>query len=230
MKQLGLSIPLRDHADFSNYHVSRQNNEAVQAVQQLIADGRGLVFVHGNSLSGRTHLLQAACIKAQSCLGSALYLPLQDLATTAAPGILSGLDSVGLIAVDDVHCIAGQAAWEEALFHLYNRCLQSQQALLFSADVSPQKLALSLPDLRSRLTAALIYKLNPLSDQDKKACLSLRAANLGLQLSEEVAQYILLRADRNMANLMATVVRLDQETLSQRRKLTIPFVKQVMGW
>ena len=204
--------------------------EAVEVARRLASDADGQVLLHGEAKSGRSHLLEAACLLAHSKQRNALYLPMKTLSTTATADLFDGLESIPLLALDDVDCLAGKPAWEEALFHLYNRGRQSRQSLLLSSASAPTHIPFLLKDIHSRLGAALVYKLHGLDDAGKQGCLKLRAANLGLTLSNEVANYILLRSSRDLKSLVSTIETLDRETLSEKRKLTVPFVKKIMGW
>jgi DnaA family protein len=91
-------------------------------------------------------------------------------------------------------------------------------------------LPVQLADLKSRLTLALVFQLRPLSDEDKLRALQLRASRRGLHLTDEVGRFILSRNTRSMDALFDMLERLDQASLQARRKLTIPFVKEIMGW
>ncbi len=59
---------------------------------------------------------------------------------------------------------------------------------------------------------------------------SARSARRGLSLSDEVASFIVTRAPRDLAGLMEMLDRLDRASLARKRGLSIPFVKQVLGW
>ena len=60
--------------------------------------------------------------------------------------------------------LAKEAAWEEALFHCFNRLREKEHKLLICADQNPAQLAIELPDLRSRLATGLIYQLPSMTD------------------------------------------------------------------
>ena len=81
-----------------------------------------------------------------------------------------------------------------------------------------------------RLTLALVFQLQSLSDEDKLRALQLRASRRGLQLSDEVGRFILTRGTRSMSALFELLERLDQASLQAQRKLTIPFLKATLGW
>lgn len=124
---------------------------------------------------------------------------------------------------------AGDELWEMAIFDLYNRILESGKTrLLITGDRPPRQLNLGLPDLASRLDWGQIYKLQPLSDEDKLQALQLRARLRGFELPEDVGRFLLKRLDREMRTLFMTLDQLDRASITAQRKLTIPFVKEIL--
>ncbi|MER2890704.1 DnaA inactivator Hda, partial [Escherichia coli] len=100
--------------------------------------------------------------------------------------------------------------------------------LLITGDRPPRQLNLGLPDLASRLDWGQIYKLQPLSDEDKLQALQLRAKQRGFELPEDVGRFLLKRLDREMRTLFDTLDQLDRASITAQRKLTIPFVKDIL--
>jgi DnaA family protein len=135
---------------------------------------------------------------------------------------------VALICLDDLHHIAGHLEWEEAIFHLYNRVDEARGCIIIGAKDLPKAIHIKLPDLVSRLSWAMIYKLHTLTDHDKLAVLTMRANRRGIHLSEEVAKYILTHCSRHMGALFNALDILDKASLAAQRRLTIPFVKEIL--
>ena len=117
-----------------------------------------------------------------------------------------------------------------ALFQIYNWLRDSGKRLLITANCSPRQLNCHLDDLKSRLTWGGVFHLERLSDEELVDALQQRSNFRGMPLSDELALYIIHRAPRDAAVIFAVLERLDSLTLEQKRKLTIPFVKRVMGW
>lgn len=229
--QLPLNIALPPENNFANFFVAERNQEAVAALQRLAqCEVAGVAWLYGDSGSGCSHLLEAACLQARQKQRSIAYLPLRDLSGSDPDAVLDDLEQVDLLCLDDVHCLQGRETWQQALFHLHNRLQQSGAVLLLSADRAPLRCHFELRDLASRLNSALVYRVHALDDADKTACLKLRAQNAGLQVSTEVCEFILRRGERSVQALCQVVTRLDHASLAAKRKLTVPFVKQVMGW
>ena len=118
-----------------------------------------------------------------------------------------------------------------AIFNLYNRITESGKTrLLITGDRPPRQLNLGLPDLASRLDWGQIYKLQPLSDEDKLQALQLRARLRGFEMPEDVCRFLLKRLDREMRSLFMTLDQLDHASITAQRKLTIPFVKEILSF
>ncbi len=128
---------------------------------------------------------------------------------------------------DDLQVVIGKREWEEALFVLYKPRPSRKATLLIGANAPPLQLNYLLPDLKSRLSSGLIFQIQELSDEEKISALRLRAQLRGLELSEEVGEYLLLRrAPRELPKLIALLEELDRASLIAQRKLTVPFVKE----
>jgi len=225
--QLTLGIRLNDSASFANYFPGR-NAEVVNHLRACAHGDNNLpVLVWGVPGSGKTHLLHAACHAATARAEHPAYLPMRD-ALLWSPDLLEGLESCALVCVDDVDAVAGQPAWEEALFHLYNRVTEQGHCLVLSACAPPAELKLNLPDLASRLAWGLVLHLEALDENDKLAALQLRARQRGFELPIDVAQFLLRRCPRDTPSLFALLDRLDQASLAAQRKLTIPFVRELI--
>lgn len=231
-QQLSLGVNLNDDATFENFYAPTATHNAMvlQGLRQQV-DGSGEAFVYlwGSPGCGLTHLLQAACHQAQRLGLSVQYLPLRDLAGYAPDELFVGLESVDLVCLDCLPAVAGRPDWELAIFNLYNRLRDEGKRLLVAAEHGPRELALTLEDLRSRLQWGLTYQVHSLSDDDKQLALQLRARARGLELSDDVAQYIIQRLPRDTNELFWQLQRLDHASLAEQRKLTIPFVKKVLS-
>ena len=228
-RQLALGVSLDDNAKFANFYTSAPNRQLVNTLENLLPnESDDFVYLWGSESAGRTHLLQALC-HATTVNESAIYLPLKDKARYS-PEILRGIDSLALICLDDLEYILGEREWEQELFTAFNAIKESKACLVVSANSAPHQLQIELPDLKSRLHSGLTYQVHELNDDDKLAALQLRAGNRGLDMPETVASYILQRSNRSLAALMQILDELDCRSLEEKRRLTLPLVKDVMGW
>ena len=228
--QLPLSVQLRDDATFASFYSGR-NGALVNLLDMDSADMdcEQFIYLYGPRGAGCSHLLQAACHQVDRQSGRSIYLPMKEL-LYHSPKLLEGIERLQLVCLDDIGEVAGNAQWEEALFDLFNRLRDSQTRFLVAANNPPRALGIDLPDLLSRLGWGLVFQVYPLAGDDKIAALKLRARHRGFDLSDEVARFIIHRGARDMGSLFALLHKLDSASLRAKRKLTIPFIKEVMRW
>jgi DnaA family protein len=97
-----------------------------------------------------------------------------------------------------------------------------------SAVTAPRASGIALADLRSRMQRLATFQLRGLDDAARMEALQLRARHRGLELPDETARYLMSRSRRDMRSLYELLDRLDLEALRAQRRLTIPFVKDVL--
>lgn len=203
-------------------------DEAIAALRALAAGSGGSLYLCGAGGSGKTHLALAACAEAEAHGRPAAYL-----AAAAAAGrlheALEGLPGHGLVAIDGLDAVAGDRGDEVALFDFHNRVHDAGGALLYTAAQPPGALPLMLPDLRSRLSQCARIVLAPLDDDGRREVLRRRAERRGLQVDAAAIDWLLRRADRDLASLTALLDTLDRASLAAQRRVTVPFLREVLG-
>jgi DnaA family protein len=227
MSQLALGIFLRDDATFNNFYAESNSQLCVGLKASSSGEGERFHYLWGSTGVGRTHLLQACCHHASQFDLRSVYLPMNDI-LQLSPHCLDDLESLALVCIDDIHLIARNSVWEEAFFHFYNRMQFTSTRLVVAAGCAPADLGLSLRDLSSRLSACLVFHMHGLSDEGKLRALQMHAKTRGLDLPNDVGQFVLRRCLRDMSTLCAVLDKLDEASLAAQRKLTVPFVKSVL--
>jgi DnaA family protein len=100
--------------------------------------------------------------------------------------------------------------------------------MVLAASVAPRTPSWRLPDLASRLTAAVVWRLRTLDDHERREALQLHARERGFALSDEVVTFVMKRLRRDMVSLSAFLERLDRSSLAAQRRITVPFVKTLL--
>ena len=224
-EQQALPFALGERGTFRHF-VAGRNGELVERLRKLgRASGNAFdcVWLFGDPGTGKTHLLQAVC----NDQANAAYVPAREIPTE--DDSIEAYGKFDTVTVDDVPEWLGARASERPLMSLYNVLRERHARLVVTAHRSPRDLEFALPDLGSRLRAAACYRLAPLDDRDKLRLLAGVARERGFELPEEVAQFLLVRTSRDQRELLGVLDRLDQASLAQGRRLTIPFVKQTLG-
>ncbi len=227
MQQLALDLQPPATLAFEGFRTGR-NGELVGLLRAMAAgEGEPYLFFWGGPGTGKTHLLQATAHAAFERGRRAAYLPL-GAGDLLPPAMVEGLEQLDLICLDDLQAIAGDPAWEEALFHLYNRLRAAGRALLASAERPLASLPLGLADLRSRLGWGPTYPLHPLDDDESLELLIDAAQHLGMGMGLATARYILHRCRRDPGHLIEVVRQLGHLALERQQRPSIALVRELL--
>lgn len=227
--QYTLAVTLPEDETLDSFYAAEQS-EVVAFLKKYIQQyaGQPPVYLFGASGSGKSHLLYAACVQAQEQGLTSQLLALEDFCQYS-PRLLDNLEQLDLVCLDNVQAIAGDLSWQTAVFDLYNRMQEQGKALIIVGNQAPHLLGFTLADLVSRLHACTAFQLRLLTDEDKQKLLQQKARLRGMELPDEVARYLLNRRERDIRALVAILDRLDKASIVYQRKLTIPFVKDILG-
>jgi len=202
------------------------------AIAQLRAlarePGADWLYVDGAPGTGKTHLALAVCVETEQAGRRGAYLPLATVAGRLREA-LEAVEEAAVVALDGLEAIAGERGDEEALFDFHNRARAAGRGVLYLASASPAALPLALPDLRSRLGQCTRIALGALDDDGRRRVLRERAQRRGLVLEEAAIDWLMTRTDRDLARLLALLERIDRESLAAQRRVTVPFLRRMLG-
>jgi len=226
MQQLALQLQLADYARFDSFY-GGPNAAVLQAVRHASQSaGQQVNWIWGAVGSGRSHLLQAAVAAAGEAGAVCAWLPLTS--AELVPDMLDGMGRLDLLCVDDVDSVAGDPAWESALFAVFEELRANSGRLLVTAAVPMPQADFQLRDLASRLASGPTWRLRPMDEDECLHALQLRASWRGFDLPTEVGRLLLQRTERSNKALFALLDTLDKAALAAQRKLTVPFVKALL--
>lgn len=227
MQQLPLGVQLEVSSRFETFRAAGN----LAAVEELCSirrqPGQPPLWLCGPAGTGKTHLLQAACVRLSERGRAAAYVPLGRCAALG-PGLLSGYEHLEAVFLDDLDTVAGDPAWESALFTLHNELQEHGGRMVATARLPPAKLPWGLPDLASRLAAASVHTLNPLPESEQAEALLSRAAARGLTIPPETLAYLMRHAPRDFGTLCRLLDEMDSASLATRRRLTVPLAREVL--
>jgi len=231
--QFNLNLKLAEQRRFDNFLLQDRNNAMALSVLETFCEfspqAEQILVLWGEHGAGLTHLLEAVSFHAQQNCFSVSYFDLASHYQRDPAIVLDGADDNLLICLDNIDVIAGIEAWEHAIFHLFNNMRDRGHKLLMASHTQPVIMAILLADLQSRLLGCVSFEVNALGDEHKQRLLMQRAHETGLDMPTEVARFIIQRAPRHIHTLFNLLEELDGASLREQRKLTIPFVKSVLG-
>jgi len=201
---------------------------AIAHLHALAVDTRDWLYLQGAEATGKTHLALAVCAAADGAGRRAAYLPLHA-ARGRLRAALDAIEGNDVVALDGLEAIAGERDDEVALFDFHNRARANGVAVVYTAQAAPDALPLGLPDLRSRLAQCTRVTLPALDDAGRRTVLRDRAQRRGLVMDDAALDWLLHRFGRGVAELTALLDTLDRASLAAQRRVTVPFLRQVLG-
>jgi chromosomal replication initiation ATPase DnaA len=216
MAQLPLDLPHRPALGREDFWVAPANEAAVAWLDRWPDWPAPALTLVGPPGSGKTHLGHVFVRRS-----GAVFLTPEALAR-AAPRDLAGETRAAVL--DDA-----QHAADEPLLHLYNLMAERGGHLLLLAGAPPARWGIALPDLRSRLLAAPVAELAPPDDMLLGALLIKLFADRQLRPGDEVVAWLVPRIERSFAAAQRAVAALDRAALAQRRPITVPLAREVLG-
>ncbi|MDD5177451.1 MAG: DnaA regulatory inactivator Hda [Sterolibacterium sp.] len=179
------------------------------------------IYLWGPPGSGRSHLLHGTLEEAQAHGRPVCFIEGTKLGDHLAPAPNS------LVIIDDVDALSMAA--QITLFRTFNAARLIGLALLLSGPQPPLHLKPALrEDLRTRIGSALIYEVQPLSDEEKAAALRQHGTNCGMQLDDSLIDYLLRHGRRDLPSLLAVLNALDRISLEQHRSVTLPLLREIL--
>jgi chromosomal replication initiation ATPase DnaA len=118
---------------------------------------------------------------------------------------------------------------EAELFHAWNRAQADRRPLLMIAEQAPPGWAVALPDLRSRLAASTVARIDPPDDTLMRALLTSQFERRGLDVRPDLVDWMAARLERSHVAVMRAVDALDQEAMERRKRLSIPLARHTLA-
>jgi DnaA family protein len=225
MQQFPLAFTMPQDSTFSEFISIPANDLLLHELQQLATSDLQFCYLWGGKGTGKTHLLQALTNHVEG----AIYFPVAQL-LTYGPDCLLGLEVHPLIVFDDLQLLAGYFDWEEAFFTFFNLIQKVGGKLCVGSNLLPVDIPWKLQDLRSRLQLAAIFELSALPEKELGILFQRLAVKRGMFIGDEVLSFIMNRSPRSPEELLKILRTLDETSLAEQRRVTIPFVKGVMDW
>ncbi|MGD0961386.1 MAG: DnaA regulatory inactivator Hda [Methylomonas sp.] len=226
--QVPLQFEFQGNQTFASFYPGN-NIEIISLLQAFVEQGREQqIYLWGENGCGKTHLLLACCQLAKTAGKNAFYLAF-DGAKPPPPGVLEGLECLEIVCLDNLQHLAGDKIWQESLFNFYNAHRQNNQQLLVAADCPPKFLPLDLTDLKTRMAWGLNLKIQALREDQLILALTHRAHYLGFDIPAEVGRFLLNHYVHDLPALWLLLEKIDRATLAAKRKISIPFLKQILA-
>jgi len=235
-------LALNPDYSFENF-VMGPGNRLAHAAANAVSTNPGRAynpyFIHGDVGLGKTHLLQAICLRLAEADPrlNMYYVSCEAFVTQFMESVQSGqmadfrhrFRDVDVLIIDDIHFLAKRDRTQEEFFHTFNSLYQAQKQIILSSDAAPEE----IPDLEARLVSrfkwGLVTKLEPPCYETRVAIIQTKARLRGLDIPENVACYIAARIDTNIRELEGAIVKLQITASVVGKPIDLELTKEALG-
>ncbi len=218
---------------------NRLAHSAALAVGQNPGRAYNPYFVHGDVGLGKTHILQAICLKIRQSQPEAAiyYTSCEGFMTQFMEAVQAGAMSlfrhkfrhVDVLVIDDIHFLAKRDRTQEEFFHTFNALHQSHKQIVLSSDAPPEE----IPDLEDRLVSrfkwGLVCNITPPCYETRVEILKNKAALRGLTLPDDVACLVAARIDTNIRELEGAITQLSARSMTEGRPIDMDLARAALG-
>jgi chromosomal replication initiator protein len=207
---------------FENFIVGSSNELAyatAQAVAKTPSKAYNPLVIYGNSGLGKTHLLNAICaeIKKNNPKSNIIYLRCEDFTNELVKSIEKNtmtsfhekFRSADVLLIDDIQFLAGKTQTQEEFFHTFNKLYEENKQIVLTSDRPPKEIALLEDRIKNRFEWGILADIQPPSIETRMAIINQKASELGLNLPDEVVQYIAEKIKSNIRQLEGAVKKLN---------------------
>ena len=139
------------------------------------------------------------------------------------------METINFVCIDDVETIIGTEKCEKALLKLINGIEKNNGKALLAITETEESAKFVNSDLLNKISISYNQPIFPLNNIQKLEALYLRANNRGISVDGRVAKFLVRNCENNLSGLFSYLDKLDKASLQKQRKLTIPFVKDVLN-
>ena len=224
-KQLTFPWNKSFHSSFEGFYIDPKNKQLISILENISINEN--MYIYGLKNSGKTYLLQSLCNKYSKNDKSSLFLPLKDVIKYGVE-IIDSIENMDLVCIDGLEAVSQNKEWEIGLFNLINNAQQTGCRLIFTSSSEEGAINFSLADLDSRIRKFQSHEIFPISDDNLLKALK-KITNLrSISLGEKEAQYLITYTKRNIADLTIILESLDQLSMENKRRITIPLIKELL--
>ena len=220
-KHKASSMDFNPQFTFDNYVVGPSNrfaHSAAIAVSKTPGQVYNPLFIYGPPGVGKTHLLYAIAngIRRDNPNANVVYIKGDQFTNELIAAIQSGKNvefrskyrEADLFLIDDVQFIAGKESTQEEFFHTFNKLYEEHKQIVMTSDRKPSDM-LTLEDrLKTRFEWGLLADVQPPDYETRMAIIKNKAKSLGLQLGDDVCNYIAINVTNNVRQIEGTVKKI----------------------
>jgi len=242
LKKLHVDPQLNPEYSFANF-VEGNCNRLARSAGYAVSQKPGKtafnpLFVYGDSGLGKTHLAQAIGIEVKEKFPelTVLYVTanrfqtqfIESIRNNTRNDFLHFYQMIDVLIVDDVHEFAGKEKTQDIFFHVFNHLHQSGKQLILTSDKAPVELQGLEQRLLSRFKWGLSTDLQSPEFETRMAILKKKVYNDGIEMSDEILEYIATYISTNIRELEGALISLLAQSTLNKKEITLDLARKMI--
>ena len=225
-KQLIFDFDLNQKAGLNHFYFQADRLASLFNLENFSLLPKELLLM-GLPGTGKSYLAQAILNDATSKEIKASYLPLQAITKTAVTS-LEGYEQFELVIIDGLEHLSSTKSWQTTIFNFLNLAYGSYCKVILTAAVNIPELNF-FPDLHSRLMRMEMEPLTTLQNDNLRQAIAHVCDSYDISISSKEVEYLLKRYQRDIGSIMTAIHSLDALSASQKRRITVPLIKEFLN-
>ncbi len=236
------ALPINPDYGFDEFVIG-PNNRLAHAASVAVSENPGFaynpLFIHGGVGLGKTHLLQAICLKITQDNPeiNLHYVSCDGFMTQFMSAVQSGkmaefrhtFRDVDLLVIDDIHFLSKRDRTQEEFFHTFNALYQANKQIILSSDAPPEEIPALEERLVSRFMWGLVAKVDKPGFETRIEILKRKAEARGLTLPDPVVTEIAHYIDTNIRELEGAITKLQIYATVEQKKIDLDLARDALG-
>jgi len=229
-EQLHLNVQLDDSINLDNFIRCDSTKDFLKIISKTAENNSisNFYLIWGDEGRGKSYVMRALHRKYLEDGKQSFHFSFKDKKVTSSE-ILTNLDSLEAVFIEDLQSMEISGDWEKAMFNLINECYISGTKVYLSSNIVPKDLKISLKDLSSRLSSFTAIEVPEITEEEKIQALLQSSERKGFLLDDKTIKYIISYTSRSLSDLLRLLNELDSFSLQKKKKISPSLVREMVS-
>jgi len=242
LKKIKIHSQLNDNYSFDNF-IEGDCNRLARSAGFAVAENPGKtafnpLLLYSSVGLGKTHLSHAIGIQVKNLFPdkTVLYVGAEQFASQYIDSVRNNNQNdfihfyqmIDVLIIDDIQFLAGKEKTQDIFFHIFNYLHQKGKQIIITSDKAPVEMSGMEPRLISRFKWGLSADLQIPNIETRIAILQKRLYNDGIEMPDEVIEYLAYSINTNVRELEGVLISLLAQSSLNKKIITLDLAKQMI--
>ena len=242
LKKIKVNSQLVDTYSFDSF-VEGDCNRLARSAGFAVSENPGKtsfnpLLIYSDVGLGKTHLIHAIGIQSKNNFPekTVLYVTTEQFIAQYIDSVRNNNQNdfvhfyqmIDVLILDDIHFLSGKEKTQDVFFHIFNHLHQNSKQIILTSDKPPVELKGMEPRLLSRFKWGLAADLQPPDLETRIAILQKRLYNDGIEMPEDVVEYIAYNVNTNVRELEGALISILAQASLNKKAINLDLAKKMI--